>query len=250
MSELAISSAQMSTERRWSTATGMALFLMAAAGGFTYGYAHPLLHVIDDPTATSAAVQSRPILLWLVAAVWAAVALLDLLVSYGIYVVYRGSARVLSILAAAVRVIYTIVLVVAVAELWSLLFNNYATSALDRFDSFEKIWSRGLVIFGVHLLMLSRLVIYAKRSGALVAMLLGVGGAGYVVVNGLKVFGSQLLVMQDLLIAVLSIPMVLGELLFALVLLTSGFNVHKDSSKQRQNDLGTRNIRSRIKENC
>lgn len=39
-------------ERRWALITGGSLLLMAVVGGFAFGYAHPILHIVGDSEAT------------------------------------------------------------------------------------------------------------------------------------------------------------------------------------------------------
>ena len=233
MTKFANPSAVLTPERGWSVVTGAALIVMAVAGAIAYGYAHPLLHMANDAQATAAAVEGRPILLAMVVLSWSLVALLDFLASCGIYLVFRRSAPLLSLLVAAIRVVYTLVLIAAVAELGSLLFNEYSVSGLVKFDSFEKIWSGGLIVFGLHLLALSRLVSVVGFPSLLVATFLGLGGLGYVFVKGTDFLGLEGLTVPLVVEVSAGIPMVFGELLFAIALLVGAAAPGKASSDIR-----------------
>ena len=221
MTKLVAPLADTTLERRWSIATGLSLLLMAIAGGLAYGYAHPLLHIANDVEATTTAIESRPILLFVAVSLWSLVAILDLLVSYGIYAIYRRSAPKLSFLVAAIRVAYTLILVIAITELGTLWIDDDAKSGLRQFESFEEIWSGGLVVFGVHLLMLSRLVGLAEHPYRSVVVLLALGGLGYMVTNGTAFVGYDEQELPIIVEAGFGVPMILGELLFAIRLFLS-----------------------------
>ena len=223
------------TERRWAIITGGSLLFMAVAGGFAFGYVHPILHIAGDSEATSDALNARPLLLYAIVVAWNLVALLDVVASVGIYRVYRRWAPKLSVLVAAIRLIYTMVLVVAVAQLGSLSLIDDMGNGLKRFEVFEAIWSVGLVVFGLHLLVLSYLILVIRYPGILVSIALSLGGIGYIVLNGLKFVDTEAMAIAPVIEALINVPMVLGELSFAVCLLFVGHharNWRRDNSRR------------------
>ena len=115
-----------------------------------------------------------------------AVVLLDVVVAWALLVFFRPVDRRLSALAAGLRVVYAAVFLAAVVPLAGVagLVESGGASAGDevlrRVDTFDQVWSAGLFLFGVHLLLIGLL---AYRSGyvpRLLAALVAVAGAGYV----------------------------------------------------------------------
>ena len=230
MSEHTYVTALLPAERRWAHITGYSLLLMAVAGGFAYGYAHPMLHIGGDSEATSDALIAQPLLLYSVVVAWNLVALLDLVASFGIYGVYRRRAPLLSVWVAATRLVYTIVLMVAVVQLASLSLSNDMGNGLARFEVFESIWSGGLVVFGFHLLALSYLVCVTRYPAVLISIALSLGGVGYIILNGAKFGDAAVVAITPVIETLANIPMVLGELSFAVCLLFVGQHVRNSRS--------------------
>lgn len=120
------------------------------------------------------------------------VALLDVAVAWGLYRVLAPVDAGLSALAAGCRVVYAGVFLVAIAQLGGavdLLASSggavppasVQSDALLRVSAFSDLWSAGLTLFGIHLLLVGRLVWrsgYVPRAiGALVVL----AGFGYTI---------------------------------------------------------------------
>ncbi|MEM7280801.1 MAG: DUF4386 domain-containing protein [Pseudomonadota bacterium] len=210
------------SEEHWATVTGSALLLMAIAGGFAYGYAHPILHIPNDMKATSLALEANPILLHLSVAAWSLVTVLDLLVTASIYGLYRQRAPKTSLFVASLRLAYSVILAIAVVQLIPLAFEDDVENALFRFDAFERVWTDGLMVFGLHLLGLSYLITITRCPAKFVGILLGLGGVGYIILNGVKSLDLIAIAIPHILELTFNIPMALGELLFAFCLLRVG----------------------------
>ncbi|MEM9388369.1 MAG: DUF4386 domain-containing protein [Pseudomonadota bacterium] len=205
----------------WAAITGLAILAMAILGGFAFASVHSTLHVAGDPLATESALRANLTLFHATVWAWVIVALLDLLVALGVYRLFRALAPQQTLIAAVLRGGYALVLIVAtsrLAKLW--IDDGYAAGALG-FSQFEQIWSAGLVLFGAHLLALARLGWKVAWVARPVAILLGLGGLGYLVIEGgQSLLGSALTWPQWVSVG-FGIPMVLGELSFALQLLIS-----------------------------
>jgi hypothetical protein len=122
------------------------------------------------------------------------VAILDIIVAWALYILLKPANQSLSLLAAWFRVVYSAVLVAALVNLLSVLniltgagLSGLATApqVMLSLDAFQSGWDAGLVIFGLHLVVLSFLVFksgYApKWLGILLGILLFIAGLGYMV---------------------------------------------------------------------
>ena len=104
------------------------------------------------------------------------VALLDVIVAWGLTEAFRPVDRGVAVLAGWLRVVYAVVFIVAITQL-----------AGGQPAAYHQIWQVGLLVFGVHLVLVGRLV---ARSGWLprwLGVLVAVAGVGYVVDSVLAV---------------------------------------------------------------
>lgn len=104
------------------------------------------------------------------------VALLDIIVAWGLTEAFRTVDRGLAEVAGWLRLVYAAVFIVAITQL-----------AEGQPDTYHRIWQVGLLVFGVHLVLVGRLV---ARSGWLprwLGVLVAVAGIGYVVDSVLAV---------------------------------------------------------------
>ena len=104
------------------------------------------------------------------------VAVLDVVVACGLWMVFRAERPGASALAAAFRIAYAAVFVGAIAMLADarriaegaggasgLGIEDRDTAVLSRLDGFDAAWNAGLVLFGMHLLVIGWLLL--RRSG-------------------------------------------------------------------------------------
>ena len=110
------------------------------------------------------------------------VAALDVVVAWALYRVFAPVSEAISKLAAGLRIAYAGIFVIAISRLVGILGalgTNRQLSVLGRINSFTNIWDAGLVLFGLHLLVIAYL---AYRSGyvpKVLGVLLAVAGLGY-----------------------------------------------------------------------
>ena len=195
----------------WARITGTSILLMALVGGLTYGAIHSIVHIPNDPLATSAAISANRRLVLLAIAAWAVVAMLDLIVSLGIYALYHRTSRVGSLATASLRLLYTAFLVVATARLIPLAMGDDGSGAIGHFENFETIWSVGLVVFGFHLFGLGLLGLKSDFSPNLLGVLLVIAGLSYVLAESTELVAH---VFPATISVVLALFMITGELGF------------------------------------
>lgn len=180
--------------RRASIVAGIALLAMAVLAGVGRLVVIDGLVVSGDPAETAANVTNAPEELRVGIASLLVVASLDLVVAWALDVVFAPEDRRLSRLAAWFRVAYAAVFAVAISHLLTALDvltdptygAIYTTQrrqgvALAQFETFGDVWTIGLAIFGVHLLLLAVLTYNATYTPNYLAGLLGIAGFGYLV---------------------------------------------------------------------
>jgi Domain of unknown function (DUF4386) len=216
------------TVRRAGVLTGSALLLMAAAAAFAYFVVLVGMITPGDAAATAAEIVAREGTLRLGVLAWFVIAILDVVVAWALYLVFRPVSAAVSMLAAAFRLVYSAVLMVAVGQLMRALdvltgdtaltplgADQAAAHALLELSAFQGIYDAGLVLFGVHLALLGYLALRSDGIPRVVGALLVVAGAGYV----LDTVAAVLVL--DLPLRVATVTFV-GELLLGLWLLVAG----------------------------
>lgn len=145
--------------------------------------------------------------------------LLDLLVAYGVLVVFNTLQPKLAKAAGFSRLVYTLIFGAAI----SFLFLNTAEpipsseAMLANLEAYQTIWSAGLILFGVHILLLGQLLRHAG-SGTWLVYLVFLAGGSYSLVHLLKL-ALPAATWVDQLETVLALPMAVGEMAFAVWLL-------------------------------
>lgn len=209
----------MSTVRinlRWTT--GLSLALMAIVGGLAFTWLE-LLHIVGDPVATSTAVQQNLSTLYIVFVFWLVVALLDIVVSAGLFFILKSINIHGITVAAGLRLVYTVFLSFAAIQL--LFAANDSSNAIDYFEEFSRIWSLGLIIFGVHLVSLGIVDLKSVFLPRVINALLILAGVSYIVMHTVSNVPSLASLDVYLPKFILAVLMITGELALAFWLLIS-----------------------------
>ncbi len=180
--------------RHASIAAGAALLLMSALAGFAKFIALDGLVSKGDPARTATSItESAGLFRFGVVCLFVVIAL-DVVVAWGLYRVFSPAGKNLSMLAAAFRLVYTAVFLVAAGQLLRGLrllggdgylavlgADQLRAQALLEITAFSDLWLISLGLFGLHLVLVGYL---AYRSGyvpRLLGVLLVVAGLGYVI---------------------------------------------------------------------
>ena len=177
--------------RRSSTTAGVALLLMAVLSGFGY-YVAVQRHVVEhNAVKTAANLASSETMFRLGIAALLIVAALDIVVAWGLFRVFEPVSSSLSMLTAWFRLAYAAIFVVAIAQLAGVLRllpdvghagqNGLPAQVLAGVHAYVDIWNAGLVLFGVHLVLLGVLVRKAVYAPTILGVLLVIAGLGYAV---------------------------------------------------------------------
>lgn len=218
--------------RKAAIIAGVSLLLMAVFAGFSYGYVYSGLVVAGDPEATIGNLRASGSLFKAGVAGWFIIFILDAVVAWMLFLFLRKVNYGYSLLIAWLRLVYTAILGGAIVNfifILKLLKGGTAFAPelaplqiMFHLRSFEEKWSMGLIIFGLHILMLGYLVLKSRIAHSFWGILLVIAGICYLFVHGARFlhldFGGQLSAIE----AVLTLPMALGEIGFAIWLIVRG----------------------------
>ena len=178
--------------RTASTTAGVALLLMSAVAIFGNVIAVDGLVSETNPAQTVTNITASLGLFRLGIASLVLVVALDVVVAWALYRVFSPVSTSLSMLAAALRLVYSGVFMVAIAQLLGvvrLLSNDtflaaFGTDQLNAqamlsITAFNDIWYVGQFLFGLHLLLIGYLAYRSHYIPRLLAVLLAISGLGY-----------------------------------------------------------------------
>jgi hypothetical protein len=199
----------------------VALFVLAIFANFVVIEG---LVVADDPVATLEALAADRGVFRLGIVAFLAIAVLDVVVAWALHVLLRPVAPDRSLLAAWLRVVYGGLLAVALASLLradalvgqvAALGDRAATEVGVALTTFDLMWQVGLVFFGLHLLVVTSLLVRGARAPRGLRVLLAVAGTAYVIDALLQVGMIDYASIAGVLLPLVAIPSVLGEGWFA-----------------------------------
>jgi hypothetical protein len=164
------------------------------------------------------------------------VAILDIIVSWGLYVLLKPINKSLALLTAWFRVVYAAIFAAAIANLYHVLpllegaayadmlgADQLNTQVMLLVESYRLEWDTGLAIFGLHLFLLGYLVF--KSGPRILGVLVVLAGIGYSVDS----FGKMLIPDYSLTIGLYTFA---GEILLIVWLLWIGFKGVPDTLKR------------------
>ncbi|WP_283750590.1 DUF4386 domain-containing protein [Bacillus cereus] len=215
-------------ERKFALFAGTSLLIMAFAAFFSYGFVHGNLVVQRDASTTLHNIQTSSSLFKAEIFGWIIIFITDIIASWALYFFLKPIHASLSLLAACLRLMYTAILGIAIFNLIFVLLLSKSTVANSEaytmlfLEAFEYIWSVGLVIFGLHLLVLGYVTFLSKQIPKFISVLLFIAAIGYIVIHVMNTIFSQYDTIMSILNVVFQLPMIAGELGFSIWLLLRG----------------------------
>ncbi len=197
---------------------GVGLLLMAILAPIAYLNTFQKLVMFDNATLSAQNIlnsigefRTAIMLLFIVA-------ILDIVVAWGLYIVFVPANKNLSAIAAWLRVIYGVVFMFAISKLFVALqvITLDGTQTMSYLKAFQSIWDTGQILFGFHLLVLGYLAFKSGYVPKWLGVFLVLAGVGYIV-DG---FGKTLSPDYNLNIAQFTF---VGEVLLIFWLLWKGF---------------------------
>lgn len=140
----------------------------------------------------------------------------DVVVAWALYQLFREHP--LSGLSTYFRMMHAGIMGVAIFALPLALKSTTGSEILHQADVFNTIWLIGLFFFGIHLILLGRIL---KKPGV-IAFFLVLAGVAYMVDTGAHFLLANYEDYSSLFLAMVAIPSILGEMSFAVWLLFKG----------------------------
>jgi hypothetical protein len=218
--------------RRAAQIAGVSYVLLFALGIFANFFVREALIVTDDANTTAANIIESEGLFRLGMVGFMAIFVLDVVVSWALYLVFRNANRDVSLLTAWFRLIYTVFLGAALVFFFQALqllggaefltafdSGQLNAQALVALDSFNSAWLIGLVSFGIHLMLLGYLVLTSRYAPRALGYLLVVAGAAYVTDTVAHSLLGNYSDYETLFTTIVAVPSIIGEGWFGLWLL-------------------------------
>lgn len=182
LSETAPRRAVASSPRAAALVAGSGLALMAVLSAVgVFGAITPLI-TPGDAEKTATAILGSELLFRSGIAMMIVVVILDIVVAIALFRVFERVNHGISAMAAAFRVAYSAVFLVAILQLsTAVTLLDEPDAALRAIEAFYTIWYTGLILFGVHLILEGYLAFRSGFMPKIFGILLVIAGIGYLV---------------------------------------------------------------------
>lgn len=228
--------------RKAAIIVGVTMIMIVLCAGFGYGFVHSSLVITGDAAATVSQLDQNMPLFRAEIFSWFLILVFDIIIAWALTIFMQQIDHHLALLSGWFRLIYAVILGIAISNLVmvSLLLssNNYSAflpadqlnaQVMLYLSAFNSIWSLGLIVFGLHLLIIAYLILKADFIPKLLGILLLIAALSYVLIHSMHLFLPQYETTTMLIETVLSLPMTVGELGFGIWLLLKGGKTPKKS---------------------
>jgi hypothetical protein len=140
----------------------------------------------------------------------------DVVVAWALYEIYRKHN--LSGLSTLFRMMHAAIMGVAIFALPVALMSETSQEILKQVDIFNFIWLIGLFFFGIHLILLGRIIGKPK----LIALFLAIAGVMYMFDTAAQFLFPNYDAFGSIFLAMVAIPSIVGEMSFSIWLLVKG----------------------------
>jgi hypothetical protein len=214
------------SQRKYALIAGFGLLAMTIASIFANFFVFESLVVQGDAmtTANNISAESGKFLLGIFA--FAFVIILDFIVAWALYILFKPVHQKISFITAGLRIIYGIIFAIALFSLTNILpllkettdsiINlELANQIMASVNGFSNIWDFGFIFFGLHLVLLGYIVFKSQFIHKIFAILLIIAGLGYL----FDIFGTFFIPNYSIEIAMYTF---IGELVLMFWLLIKG----------------------------
>ncbi len=212
----------MVNHRTFAKLTGYSLVVMALIAGFSLGFAFPKIFNPSQIDFAQRDLSENLQLYKLMLAGILIVLLIDLLVSWTLYIYFKKDNNKLALLCGFLRIIYSLIFGFATYYLFKNIGQSDNGIVAQNYNSFQNIWSIGLIVFGIHLFIVGVLMKQHKLIPKILWSLTMIAGASYILVHLMKTSFYQMTQLNNTLNSILALPMTLGELGLAVWLVIKG----------------------------
>lgn len=189
----------------------------------------------NDAAATFANIADSEFLFRAGVVGFLAVFIVDVVIAWALYVLFKTVSKQLSLLTAWFRLVYTVFLGVALIFFFVVLDLVSGADYLMVFEqgqldaqvmlllsAFNYAWLIGLAGFGIHLMLIGYLMLASGSAPRVLGILLAVAGAAYVIDTLANALLSNYAEYETVFLLIVAVPSVVGELAFAVWLLRRG----------------------------
>jgi hypothetical protein len=189
----------------------------------------------DNAAATFASIADSEFLFRAGIVSFLAVFIVDVVIAWALYVLFKNVSKELSLLTAWFRLVYTVFLGVALIFFLVVLDLVSGAGYLTAFEpgqldaqvmlmlnAFNYAWLIGLAGFGIHLMLLGYMMLASGIAPRVLGVLLAVAGAAYVFDTAANALLSNYAEYETLFLLIVAVPSVVGELAFTVWLLRRG----------------------------
>jgi hypothetical protein len=218
-------------QRRAAIIAGAAIVIMALAAVVANDLTINRLVVTDNAPATWKNLMNSSWLFRTGIFAWLIILICDALAAWGLYLFFKPVNKNLSLLMAWFRIIYVAILGTSMMNLLYVLqlisdpaylsaigAEHAETQVLFYMNAFYNEWSFGLVVFGIHILLLGYLLIKSGYRVKIIGVILIIAFMGYTLIHVSKLLVQQYEKFIEILEWVFLLPM-LGEVALGIWLL-------------------------------
>ena len=226
---------------------GIGYLIMAFLGIFANFTVLEGLIIPDDAAQTATNIMDSEGLFRAGIVSFIIIAMLDVLVAWGLHVLLQPVNKSLSLLAAWLRIVYAGILAIAVLNLLMVMqvlsgidyLTGFDTAQLQAqamlfLDAFSLGWLIGLVFFGLHLLVFGYLVYQSNYMPRILGIFLMVAGAGYIIDSLAHFILSNYTDYESIFLVIVAVPSLVGELSVTFWLLLRGGKIENTASDVRK----------------
>ncbi len=223
------------TPRQAARIAGVGYVILFVLAIFANFFVRTGLIEVDDAAATFAKITESEFLFRTGLVSFLIIFIVDVVVAWALYIVFREVSRHLSLLTAWFRLVYTVFLGVAVIFLFVVLGLISGAGYLNAFDpgqldaqamlvleAFNYTWLIGLACFGIHLILIGSMMMASGIAPKPLGIVLAIAGSAYVIDTLAYSLLSNYADYAGLFLAIVAIPSIIGELTFTVWLLTQG----------------------------
>lgn len=212
--------------RIFARLTGYSLIIMAISAGFSIGFVFPkIFNESQLYLAQNNIAENVYLYKWMLIGL-TVVLLLDILVSYTLYKYFKNSNKKLALLSGILRMLYSLLFGIAIFYLLKNVGQYDNAIVIENYLLFQMIWSIGLIVFGIHLIIVGMLMKLHKLIPGIFWYLMIIAGMSYILVYLLKTAFPHLNELSSQLNTILGLPMALSELCLAVWLIVKGGKIN------------------------
>lgn len=227
------------TAALWAGIGYVVLFVAAIAANFGVVTS---ITAAGDSAAMVAAIAADPSAFRLAVLAFGVIFVLDVVIAWGLHVLLRSTGEMRSLLAAWMRLTYTVMLGVAVGLMH--LAGQAATGALPVADAagttallmagFDITWIVGLAAFGVHLLVIGWILIRSRVAPRALGIGLMIAGVAYIADTVAHILVADYAAIADVMLAIVAVPSMLAELALTVWLFVAARRLRTGRTALRQ----------------